>query len=741
MIILPFAHFFCIIVYIYLAVLILYRDPKILLNRSSAAIMICFALWNLGDIFIHNPDSSLSKERVLLWQNISSFGWISFVSAILCFSVAFSKREKLMQKKWFLFVVYILPLLFIYKQWTNYLLVNPVRQPYGWSFDSAKTIWGYLFYVYYLGLSLISLYLIFSYGRKTKIIIEKKQAEIITYSLFASLIFGTFIDVGVQEFNLTSIPSIGDLFIFICAIGFIYAILKYQFLTITPAIAAENIINSMDELLILLNQEGNILNVNKATLDSLQYDQNELEGKSIHMLLQNDDFKQHLLEKISNEVTIKNHEGNLLSKNGKIVPIIYSSSPLTNEDQIVIGTVFIARDITELEVNRLELIKAKEKAEESDRLKSAFLANMSHEIRTPMNGILGFAGLLKEPDLTGEEQQEFIAVIEQSGVRMLNIINDIINISKVESGQMEVSISDTNINDQIDFIDAFFKPEALNNGIQLICKKTLTNEEAILKTDREKVYAVLTNLVKNALKFTPVGSIEFGYQKKGNFIEFYVKDTGSGVNKEHQEFIFERFRQGSESLNRKYEGAGLGLSISKAYVEMLGGQIWIESEEGKGSTFYFTLPYITKSEIKISNNEIISDVKEIGINNLWVLIAEDDEASEKLMTVAIKKFSNNIIKVATGAGAVEVCRNNPGIDLVLMDIKMPVMDGYEATRQIREFNSKVVIIAQSAYALTGDREKAIEAGCNDYISKPMKQVVLTALIRKYFSDKLMDKPE
>src|SRR5665647_2118760 len=742
LIVLPFAHFFCIIVYIYLAVLILYKDPRILLNRASSAIMICFGLWNLGDIFIHFPDSTLSDETILLWQNISSIGWISFASAILCFSVAFSKKEKLMKKKWFLFVLFIFPLILIYKQWTNHLLTNPVRQPYGWSFEFANTIWVNLFYIYYLLLTLISLYLIFEFGRKTKKIIERKQAVIITYSILGSLIFGTLIDVGVQELNLPKIPSIGNLFVFISAIGFIYAILKYRFLTITPAIAAENIISSMDELLILLNQEGNILNVNKATLDTLQYDRDELEGKSVTLLFEDEYLKKSALKIITDEVVIKNKDGFLLTKTGKNVPIIYSSSPIKNEDQIVIGTVFIARDITEHELISVELIKAKEKAEESDRLKSAFLANMSHEIRTPMNGILGFAGLLKEPDLTGEEQQEFIGIIEKSGERMLNIINDIVSISKVEAGQMEVSISETKINEQIEYIYTFFKPEALNNGIQLICKKTLTNEEAILKTDREKVYAVLTNLVKNAIKFTQAGSIEFGYQKKGDFIEFYVKDSGSGVNKEHQEFIFERFRQGSESLNRKYEGAGLGLSISKAYVEMLGGKIWVESEEGKGSTFFFTLPYNTKSATKIvSNNEIISDDKEIRINNLQVLIAEDDEASEKLITVAIKKFSKKIIKVTTGVGAVEACRNNPGIDLVLMDIKMPVMDGYEATRQIRQFNTEVVIIAQSAFALTGDREKAIEAGCNDYISKPMKQVVLTALIRKYFSDKLMDKPE
>ncbi|NEW83377.1 MAG: response regulator, partial [Mariniphaga sp.] len=486
---------------------------------------------------------------------------------------------------------------------------------------------------------------------------------------------------------------------------------------------------------------------------------------SIKMLLQEDDFKTSLLEKISEEVIIRNHSGHLLTKKGKSVPIIYSGTPLKNKDKIIIGTVFIARDITEDELNRVELIKAKERAEESDRLKSAFLANMSHEIRTPMNGILGFAGLLKEPNLTGEEQQEFIGVIEKSGARMLNIINDIMSISKVEAGQMEVSISETNINEQIDYIYTFFKPEAATIGIQLLCNKPLSGNDTIIKTDREKVYAILTNLVKNALKFTEAGTIEFGYRivsdkemegrrnvEMGEFrdkacrdkdclvstiaeLEFFVKDTGLGVRNKQKEFIFERFRQGSESLSRNYEGAGLGLSISKAYVEMLGGQIWVESEEGKGSTFYFTLPYIQKSKkIIMSDSEIISDVKEIQMNKIQILIAEDDEASEKLLTATIKKFSKEILKAVNGAEAVEACRNNPDIDLVLMDIKMPVMDGYEATRQIRQFNTKVVIIAQSAYALTGDREKAIDAGCNDYITKPMKLKALIELIRKYFEN-------
>jgi PAS domain S-box-containing protein len=388
-------------------------------------------------------------------------------------------------------------------------------------------------------------------------------------------------------------------------------------------------------------------------------------------------------------------------------------------------------------INQDELIAAKEKAEESERLKSAFLANMSHEIRTPMNGILGFAGLLKEPRLTGEEQQEYISIIEKSGARMLNIINDIISISKVESGQMKVTLSKTNINGQIEYIHTFFSPEAMQKGIKLFFKNSLPEEEAIISTDKEKIYAVLTNLVKNAIKFTHAGAIEFGYLLKTNGehpeLEFFVKDTGLGIHQGQQEFIFERFRQGNEKLNRNYEGAGLGLSISKAYVEMLGGKIWVESGNGQGSVFYFTIPYNREPAVKkVLKNNVLADREENLVKNLKILIAEDDVISERLIVKAVEMFGDEILKVRTGGKAVEACRKHPDIDLVMMDIKMPEMDGYEATRQIREFNTDVVIIAQTAFALAGDKEKAIAAGCNDYISKPIDQALLIALMKKHF---------
>ena len=276
---------------------------------------------------------------------------------------------------------------------------------------------------------------------------------------------------------------------------------------------------------------------------------------------------------------------------------IWIESTMSNllADPSVESIVINFRDIADRKQAEEELVKAKEKAEESDRLKSAFLANMSHEIRTPMNGILGFADLLKEPELSGEERYEYISIIERSGARMVNIINDIIDISKIESGQMRIAVSETNLNQQLDYIYNFFNPEAEKKGLQIFCKMIAPLQNEVIQTDREKFNAICINLVKNAIKFTKTGFIEFGYagsHEQTDFLTFFVKDTGVGVGADQKEFIFERFRQGNETLNKGFEGAGLGLSISKAFVEMLGGQIWVESEVGKGSTFYFTLPLI-----------------------------------------------------------------------------------------------------------------------------------------------------
>jgi len=375
-----------------------------------------------------------------------------------------------------------------------------------------------------------------------------------------------------------------------------------------------------------------------------------------------------------------------------------------------------------------ELKEAKEKAEESDRLKSAFLANMSHEIRTPMNGILGFTELLKEPHLTGEKMDEYIKIIEKSGQRMLNTINDIIDISKIEAGQVQVIKTEVLVNQILEEQHNFFYREAQSKGLELIYAPTLPDEETRIITDRQKLEGILINLIKNAIKFTKQGNITLGYSlkkgKESEYLEFYVKDTGIGISKDRIGAIFNRFEQADIEDKMVFEGSGLGLAISKSYVEMLGGTISVSSKKGSGSTFTFTLPYI-KQKAKEARAVTKKGKEQPSLfSNLSILIAEDEEISIKLFKAIFKNTFRKITYTKTGKETIEQCRANPDTDIILMDIKMPDMNGYETTREIRKFNKDVIIIAQTAFAMPGNLEKALEAGCNDYITKPINKKLL-----------------
>ena len=490
--------------------------------------------------------------------------------------------------------------------------------------------------------------------------------------------------------------------------------------------------SAKDGILILDAENGMIMDVNPFLIELLGYSKDQFLEKAIWEIgfLKNIIANQDKFTQLKEIEYVRYDNLPLETASGRKVQVEFVSNVyLVNSHKVIQCNI---RDISESMRAKEDLVIAKDHAEESDRLKSAFLSNMSHEIRTPMNGILGFAELLKEPNLTGAEQQKYIRIIEKSGARMLNIINDIINISKVEAGQMETSVSETNVNEQVEFIYNFFRPEAEQKGLEFSYQNALPHNEAVISTDREKLYAILTNIVKNAIKFTQAGSVEIGYEKKGNNLEFFIKDTGEGIGPGQKAIIFQRFRQGSDLTNRYNEGAGLGLSISKAFVEMLDGKIWVESQAGKGSVFYFSVPYRHQAAERITKKDFVAEDEQNQCSKLKILVAEDDETSEFFIATLVKKICQEVYFVKTGEEAIEACHQHPEIDLVLMDIRMPILDGYEATRQIRKFNNQVVIIAQTAYGLAGEKEKAMQAGCNDYISKPINRILLLSLIQKYF---------
>ncbi len=372
---------------------------------------------------------------------------------------------------------------------------------------------------------------------------------------------------------------------------------------------------------------------------------------------------------------------------------------------------------------KAELVKAREKAEESDRLKSAFLANISHEIRTPMNGILGFTELLRDNTLDLESRMEYLSIIDKSGRQLLNLINDIIDISKIEAGLMHIQPVDCSLNKIFRETAMMFNSSSKirNKEIELRLKLQFSDEASWVRIDPMRLSQVLTNLVGNAIKFTQKGSVDFGYRlSTDNQLLVYCRDTGIGIPADKQKAIFDRFIQVNNTSSRPYEGTGLGLAISQSLTELMEGRMWVESEPGKGSIFYLSLPFIP---VDRGTSDIFTSEITIEVPNLagkLILVAEDIPVNFQFLKATLEKTGAEIVWAQNGNLAVERALTEPHPDLILMDLKMPEMNGYEATKLIKEQFPGIPIVAQTAYSLDGDKLKSIEAGCDEHIAKPIQ---------------------
>ena len=403
---------------------------------------------------------------------------------------------------------------------------------------------------------------------------------------------------------------------------------------------------------------------------------------------------------------------------------IFSENKLT-------GAWVTQTNITKQKTFEKELIDAKQKAEESDRLKSAFLANMSHEIRTPLNGILGFSYLLTKKKQATKEEHKFASIISNNGKQLLHLINDILDISKIEAEQMALSEENFSVNKLMDEIyTQYMNNEYLTEkNLSLKYYTELNNKDAMITLDRVRLMQVIENLLNNAIKFTKEGEISFGYTLADeNTIKFYVKDTGVGIPKEKQGLIFQRFHQHTnDQITQK--GTGLGLAICKGITGLYNGNIWIDSEENKGTTFYVTLPY------KPAANENTETAKQTNINlkNKNILVVDDDPNSYELMHAILKKHKVNLLFAGDGEKAVEQCKNNKKIDLVLMDLKLPKKDGYKATKEIKSIRAKLPVIAQTAYAMPEEKEKSKKYKFDGYITKPIEEKKLMEILDQIIS--------
>lgn len=388
-------------------------------------------------------------------------------------------------------------------------------------------------------------------------------------------------------------------------------------------------------------------------------------------------------------------------------------------------------DITKNKAMINELLIAKDKAEESDKMKTAFINNISHEIRTPLNSILGFGQLLTEMELSCEEREEYFKCIDQSSRRLLNTITDYMDIASIVSKTIVVNRNEFTL-------EPFFKSViedsgklCANNQVNFIVDIPAETTGFTINSDIEILKKILNKLIDNAIKFTKKGNITCGYVVKSGGVEFYVRDTGCGIYKEKLELIFDLFTQENSSNTRGYEGSGLGLSIAKGLVALLGGQINATSLKGMGSEFTFTIPanYSEKVSVDYRGDQTAKAIS--NPKNVIVLVAEDDELNYMYLAAVLKSLNYQFIHVLNGQEAVDQCKQNSEISIVLMDIKMPVMSGTEATKLIREFRPNLPIIATTAYSYIDDKRCFLEAGCNDYITKPIRKKELLSLIKTY----------
>ncbi|MDP2236938.1 MAG: ATP-binding protein [Bacteroidales bacterium] len=390
--------------------------------------------------------------------------------------------------------------------------------------------------------------------------------------------------------------------------------------------------------------------------------------------------------------------------------------------------ILIIGDVSKRKLTEHELIKALSKAEESDKLKTAFLASMSHEIRTPMNHIIGFTEFLKEPELSENEREEYSQIVYESSHVLLRLIEDIIDIAKIESGQMNINKSVFSVNELVSSTYRSFnefRNKQNKSHIRFLIRTPENTGNLYIKTDAMRLQQILKNILDNAFKFTENGSVEIGFSASENNVKFYVKDTGPGIDPDKHELIFKRFRQLDYSSTKKYGGTGLGLSIVKGLLDLLEGEIHLESLPGKGSTFRFTIPGLIVQADKLRlNTEPIAD-KPINWSVYTFLVVEDERTNYNLLMIMLRPTKAKLIWAKDGHEAVELMQANKDIvDLVLMDIRLPILNGYDATRMIKKINPMVPVIAQTAYAMDVEVGKAMEAGCDDYVTKPIDRFLL-----------------
>ena len=495
------------------------------------------------------------------------------------------------------------------------------------------------------------------------------------------------------------------------------------------------VFESSPDPMLVVDTNATILDFNSVFLETFKVEREMVYGERIFRFLKRKHWRQAIrdFQETWEKGYLKNLEYEIVRGDGMTFDGEVSSGAIYTSEGRPETMVLIIKNITERKEAEKRLLEAKYKAEESDKLKTAFLSNMSHEIRTPMNAIVGFSDLLTDDHLTPEERRDFIAQINQGADDLMRLIDDIIDIAKIEAGQVNVYISECMIGELFREMHMMFLQNIKRMGkdkVLLNVRWDWPTEELVIYTDPFRLKQILINLLSNAVKFTDEGEIVLGIEEHPEGVRFYVKDSGIGIREEKQRVIFDRFMQGHDTKTKLYGGTGLGLAISRNLTELLGGEIGVESVSGQGSTFWFILP---RNEVPLKHEAALRTSR--SDKRTWkgkkMLIAEDDLSNYQYLYEALKDTGMEVLWSKDGEETLQIFRQNRDLDLILMDIQMPLKNGYECTRIIKEECPEIKIIAQTAYAMSGEREISKKAGCDDYLSKPIKVSDLLDTLAKH----------
>lgn len=729
MIFIPFLHLIVLLANVYLAGLVLYKDPKSVLNKTCAALLLCFSLWNSNEIFSFNPGT--------LAHNISSFGWIGFASALFCFSLAFSKKEKLLKNKLVLFIIFIIPSILIYKQWTNCLTIDYFMDPSGIEYRFSNTIWPSIYFAYYGFATVLSLGIIYRHGKKTKKLKEKKQARIIVIAGAALLFLGTMFGVVIPGLDIHGFPALASIVVMIFPLAVVYAIVKYRFLTITPATAADNILLTMEEFLILLDSDGGILDLNRTAIDSLGFKKNELMGKSVSVLLQEDAAHAYLLEKIVAGNVLKNYELVLRGKAGKEIPVMFSSSPLKNEEGEISGIVFVARDISDRKEAEKEKAKFQEQLFQTEKLSAIgqLAGGIAHDFNNMIGAIRGFAELIKMKTRDKDPVvSKYAKMIMEASTRASDLTSKLLAFAR--KGKYEMVAVDMHA-----LIDEVIKmlEHTIDKRIQI--RTCLEARTAIVQGDPTQLQNALLNLALNARDFMPDGGIitfssamargdehivrllgDAATRKK--FLIVSVSDTGVGMEEHVKKKIFEPF------FTTKPVGKGTGLGLASVYgtVTNHGGCIDVVSTVGAGAQFHMYLPLSEDSAILAPPpTKCITIEKGIG----KILVIDDEEIIREMASEILMELGYSIVECVDGEEAVEYYTGHfQEIDLVLLDIGLPKMGGHECFTRLKKLNPLAKVVVFSGYSIDGEAQRILDQGALAFIQKPFDMQEMVDVIGK-----------